>query len=68
MAILRRDPESATKEDLRDLKRELAELAARVDALAEAVRALARDHYKPVPEGKLNDALARADRKLTTRF
>jgi hypothetical protein len=63
---LRSDPElyePVSREDLYDLRAELAELSARVDALVEAVRVLGRDHYKPLPEGVLTRSLSRAEHR-----
>ena len=54
--------EPARREDLYDLKVEIADLNSRLDALVEAVRMLGRDHYKPVPAGSLTRELARAER------
>ena len=64
--VMLRDPElyeAPTREDVYDLQREVAEQAARIDALAEAVRILGRDQYRPLPAGNLSDAISRAERR-----
>jgi hypothetical protein len=61
---LRQDPElfePIGRGDFYDLQHEIADLNARLDALVKAVRLLARDQYKPVPDNSLNETLSRAE-------
>jgi hypothetical protein len=66
--VIRADPElhePVSRSDLYDLRAELADLHARVDALVEAVHTMAREHYRPpyLPEGRLSTAIFGARRR-----
>jgi hypothetical protein len=57
----------ADRDELHEMRREIAELHERVDGLVEAIELIAHDHYRPLglPEARVTSALNRAKRRLT---